>query len=141
MSDRTFVDTNVLVYAVDESEPAKREIARRTLADEENGELVLSSQVLSEFYVTVTRKLATPLTAEQAAQSVNRLAATNLAIAIDSAHVEQAITTSRSCQISYWDGLIVAAASRSGCSRLLSEDLNDGQRFGCVLVENPFRDA
>jgi predicted nucleic acid-binding protein len=52
------VDTNVLVYAVDESEPVKREIARRTLASGDYGELVLSSQVLSEFYVTVTRKLA-----------------------------------------------------------------------------------
>lgn len=139
MSDRTFVDTNVVVYAVDESEPAKREVSRHALADRDYGELVLSSQVLGEFYVTVTRKFATPLTEEQAAEAVDRLAATSLTVAIDGAHVEQAIETSRSCQISYRDGLIVAAASRAGCSRLLSEDLNDGQRFGSVLVENPFR--
>lgn len=139
MSDRTFVDTNVLVYAVDESEPVKRARARQALAGGDYGELVLSSQVLSEFYVTVTRKLARPLSERQAAEAVDRLATTNFAIAIDSAQVKQAIRTSRSCQISYWDGLIVAAASQSGCSRLLSEDLNDGQRFGPVLVENPFR--
>jgi predicted nucleic acid-binding protein len=139
MGDRTFVDTNVFVYALDESEPAKREISRQALADGDYGELVLSSQVLGEFYVTVTRKFSAPLTEEQAAEAVDRLAATNLTVAIGRAHVEHAIETSRSCQISYWDGLIVAAASQAGCSRLLSEDLNDGQRFGSVLVENPFR--
>lgn len=138
MSDRTFVDTNVLVYAVDESEAVKRGLARRALANDDYGELVLSSQVLSELYVAVTRRLATPLSDEEAAEVVGRLAATNLTVAIDGAHVEQAIRTSRSCRISYWDGLIVAAASRAGCSRLLSEDLNDGQRFGSVVVENPF---
>lgn len=61
MSVRTFVDTNVLVYSIDDGEPAKRRIAERVLASRNYGEFVLSAQVLGEFYVTVTRKLAKPV--------------------------------------------------------------------------------
>jgi predicted nucleic acid-binding protein len=59
-------------------------------------------------------------------------------VAIDASLVAEAIRLSRSAQLSYWDGLVLAAAARGGCRRLLSEDLNAGQAFGTVRVENPF---
>jgi predicted nucleic acid-binding protein len=139
MSARTFLDTNVIVYLFDNDERDKQECAREILEDAEPGELVLSTQVLSEFYVTVTRKLARPLEPALAAEAVDWLGLLSV-VSMDTALVKNAIQTSRSSQLSYWDGLVVAAATRAGCESLLTEDLNDGQRFGTVLVENPFRD-
>lgn len=138
MSDRTFLDTNVLVYAVDETEPDKRDTARRLLSSTGYGEFVLSSQILGEFYTVVTRRLAEPVPEATAAAIVDQLSL-NPVVPLDPALVKAAIQTSRSSQLSYWDGLIVASAAASGCERLLTEDLNDGQLIGSVRVENPFR--
>lgn len=140
MSDSAFVDTNVLVYAVDNSEPHKREIARRVLGSTAYGRLMVSAQILGEFYVTVTRKLRKPLPADQATAALDWLAMLPV-LAIDTSLVRSATEISRTEQLSYWDGLVVAAAVRSGCRLLLSEDLNDGQRFGPVRIENPFREG
>ena len=137
MSGRTFLDTNVLVYAVDETEPDKREVARRLLASTGHGEFVLSTQILSEFYTVVTRKLAEPIPEATAAAVVDYLAL-NPVVPTDAALVKAAIQISRSAQLSYWDGLIVASATAGGCQRLLTEDLNDGQVIGSVRIENPF---
>jgi predicted nucleic acid-binding protein len=138
MAVRTFVDTNVLVYAYDASEPTKRAIAGRVLAQSVASELVLSAQVLGEFYVVVTRKLSPPLPERDAAAAVERL--TTLAVvAIDADLVRNGVAISRSAQLSYWDGLIVAAAAAGGCERLLSEDLADGATIDSVRIENPFR--
>jgi predicted nucleic acid-binding protein len=139
MSDKTFVDTNVLVYAVDDSEPQKRDIARSVLSSGSYGELVLSTQVLSEYYVTVTRKLAQPMSDVQAAEALDWLSL-NPTVSVDTKLVKSAVEISRSARLSYWDGLVVAAAANAGCERLLTEDLNDGQEIGSVRVENPFRD-
>jgi predicted nucleic acid-binding protein len=139
MSDRAFVDTNVLVYALDDAEPEKRDIARRLLGSTEYGQFVLSAQILSEFYVTVTCKLAEPVSEAKAEEAVRWLGL-NPIVSIDQALVRSAVQTSRASQLSYWDGLVVAAAARAGCERLLTEDLNDGQQIGPVYVENPFRD-
>ncbi|HEY5288366.1 MAG TPA: PIN domain-containing protein [Solirubrobacteraceae bacterium] len=139
MSAKTFLDTNVLVYLFDNDEQVKQECAREIFDDAEPGELVLSTQVLSEFYVTVTRKLAQPLEPALAAEAVDWFGLLNV-ISTDTALVKSAIQVSRVSHISYWDGLVVAAATRAGCQCLLTEDLNDGQRFGSVQIENPFRD-
>lgn len=135
---RTFVDTNVFVYAIDDAEPAKRAIAERVLASERFGELVLSAQVLGEFYVTVTRRLDGRISAVEALQGLNRLSLYPI-VSIDAPLVRNAVEISCSSQVSYWDGLIVASAAAGGCDRLLTEDLNDGQVIGSVRVENPFR--
>jgi predicted nucleic acid-binding protein len=140
MSDKTFVDTNVFVYAIDDAEPIKRDIAQRVLASGEYGELVLSSQVLGEFYVTVTRKLAGRVSEAVAEQGLYRLCQ-HPVVPVDTSLVGSAVQISRSSQISYWDGLVVAAAARAGCERLLTEDLNDGQVISSVCIENPFRDV
>jgi predicted nucleic acid-binding protein len=137
---KTFVDTNVFVYAIDGSEPRKRDVARRVLASGEYGRFVVSAQVMGEFYVTVTRKLAERLSEEEAVNGLSRLE-DYPAVSVDTALVKAAIETSRTNRISYWDGLIVAAATRAGCGRLLTEDLGDGQQIGSVRVEDPFRDT
>ncbi len=140
MSVRTFLDTNVLVYLFDHDEPAKEGRAREILDNAEPGELVLSTQVMSEFYVTVTRKLKRPVDTDVVMRAIDWLGFL-LVVSIDAALVKSAIQISRSSQISYWDGLVVAAAARAGCERLLTEDLNHGQRIGSVCIENPFRDV
>jgi len=139
MSDRAFLDTNVLVYAIDEAEPNKRDTARSLLGTAPSQEFVLSPQILGEFYVVVTRKLAQPVPQALAAAVVDQLCLLPI-VPIDEVLVKAAIQTSHSSQLSYWDALVVAAAAAAGCDRLLSEDLNDGQLIGSVRVENPFRE-
>ena len=140
MSYRTFVDTNVFVYAIDDAEPGKRDIAKRVLASEGYGRFVVSAQILGEFYVTMTRKLAERVSEKEAMNGLEKLDRYQV-VPIDAALVRKAMSTSRSAQISYWDGLVVAAAASAGCERLLTEDLNDGQLIGSVRIENPFRDV
>jgi predicted nucleic acid-binding protein len=137
-ADKAFLDTNVLVYAFDRDEPAKCERAQAVLASAKPGALTVSAQVLGEFYVTVTRKLARPLEETKAAEALEWLGLLPV-VALDAPLVGAAVRVSRSAQLSYWDALIVAAAQAAGCPLLLSEDLGDGQTIGTVRVENPFR--
>jgi predicted nucleic acid-binding protein len=132
----TFVDTNVLVYAFDASEPTKRARALLLLEDPAI-DIVLSAQVLNEFYWTVTRKL-TPALPTDVAQEVVRELARGRVVAMDAGLVEEAIAFSRRHRISLWDAGIVVAAQQSGCRELLSEDLTNGQVFGSVTVRDPF---
>lgn len=138
MSGRAFLDTNVLVYAVDEADPDKRDRARQLLAEADPGDLVLSTQVLCEFYVVVTRKLERPLPDAVAAEAVADLSQFPLIVATDAELVRDGIATCQRWQLSFWDGLIVAAATAAGCDLVLSEDLSDGARLGSVRIENPF---
>lgn len=136
MSDRAFVDTNVLVYLFDGDAPDKRRRARALLA-ELGGRAVVSTQVLQEFFVAVTRKLARPLPEEQAEAAVRDLASLDV-VELDVALVLQAITRARRQRLSLWDSLIVGAALARGCEVLFSEDLQHGQRMGTLRIENPF---
>lgn len=138
MSERVFVDTNIWVYAVDRAEPAKRERARAVLAPVDDAHITVSSQVLSEFYTVVTRKLTTPLSEEQAAQMVDRISQVPV-VPVDADLVLRGIAGSRSWNISLWDALIIRAAEVAGCSVVLSEDLTDGATYGSVRVLNPLR--
>lgn len=138
MADREFFDTNILIYASDRSEPEKQFQARRLLKhaiEHETG--VISAQVLSEFFMAVTRRIQEPLSIEEAEQVVEQLAILPV-VELDLALVRQAIGTCRRYQISYWDSLIVAAAKKSGCTRIFSEDLNPGQSYHGIAVVNPF---
>jgi len=137
--DKCFFDTNVLVYLYASDEPAKRERARSLLAHAlEAGEIVLSAQVLQEFYVTVTRKSAVGLSLREAEQAVERFSRFRI-IPGDTNLVLAAIRRSRSSKISFWDSLIVEAARTAGCRVLYSEDLQDGWRIDESLrVINPF---
>ena len=132
----TFLDTNVLVYAFDASEPTKRARAL-ALLENEALDIVVSAQVLNEFYWTVTRKLD-PAVPEEVAQEVVRELALGRVVPIDASLVEEAIALARRHRLSSWDAGIVVAAQRSGCRELLTEDLTNGQAFGSVTVRDPF---
>ena len=133
---RTFVDTNVFVYAVDRRDPAKQRRARVVLADDPD-DLVVSPQVMGELYVTLTRKLPKPMTAADARSVVLRVGRLQV-VPIDAAVVAAALGIAEGEPVSYWDALIVATARASGCERLLTEDLGEGTVIGGVRVENPF---
>ena len=139
MNDKAFIDTNVLVYAYDSGDPARQAIARsilrRSLLEDS---AALSSQVFSEFFVVVTRRITPPMTGPEAWKILRTLSTLQVA-EIDLDLVNRAIETHIRHRISYWDALIVAAAERTGCSRILSEDLGHNQRYNDVLIENPFR--
>lgn len=134
MSTRSFVDTNVFIYAVDESEPVKSSIARDVLSAEEST-LVISSQVIGEFFVVATGKLG--IGSEFASSRVDELLRLPT-VPIDGELTRSAIATSQANQISYWDALIVAAAAAASCEVLLTEDLSDGSIISGVRIENPF---
>ncbi len=141
MTSKTFIDSNVLVYSVDES-PAEKDKHMRAveLLSAQPESLVVSTQVLQEFYVATTRKLKTPLSEERAAKAVRGIAKLDV-VNVDVLLVLAAIDTSRTAHLSLWDSLIVEAASRGGCDRVLSEDLSTGQVIRGIKVENPFRDS
>lgn len=137
MSVECFLDTNVLVYAAAGRGPdeAKRKRALELIEKEDFG---LSAQVLQEFYVTVVRKIKTPMPPERALEWIEQLEAFPCA-STDASLVKIAIELSVRHRISYWDGAIIAGAGALGATTLYTEDLGDQQLFGRVRVRNPFR--
>lgn len=133
-----FLDTNVLLYAALGSvdEPAKYERAVELLTTR----FGTSGQVLAEFYVNAQRRGERPLTSEEAQEWVFRLSKKPFQ-PVDYRVVRAGIEHARRYQISYWDGAILAAAERLGARVVYSEDLNHGQTYGSVRVENPFLPA
>jgi len=135
---RAFVDTNVLVYAHDTSAGAKRTTAAALVERLwESGHGRVSIQVLQELFVNLTRKLPRPLDTDAAANVVEDIARWTLH-APDAEDVLAAIRLHERYRISFWDAMIVRSAAALGCETLLSEDLNAGQRYGGVLVVDPF---
>ena len=138
MSDKVFFDTNVLVYAFDKSEPEKGIIARQLISDfGTDGNLVLSTQVLQEFYVVVTKIGKLMLSREEAENIVNEFAEFPL-VQVDMAIISRAMKRHQSKIFSFWDSLIVEAALKLGCSQLLSEDMQDGLVIHSMTIRNPF---
>ena len=136
---KSFMDSNVLVYLFDQDTPRKKAAAQRLLqAEGAAGNILLSTQVLQEFYVTVTRKLARPLKPDTAFEVVNQLAALPLVV-IDPPLILSAIRRSQQDSISFWDSLIIDAALKGGAERLCSEDLQHGRIVNGMRIENPFR--
>lgn len=135
---KVFLDTNILIYAAlgSADAPAKYERAVELLTTR----FGTSGQVLAEFYVNVQRKGVRPLTAEEAQEWVFRLSKKPFQ-PVDYRVIRAGIEHARRHQISYWDGAIIAAAERLGASVVYSEDLNHGQTYGSVRVENPFLPA
>jgi len=130
-----FVDTNVVVYAFDRADANKQRIAIELLKGSER--LVLSTQVLLETWWVLTRRLTEPLEKGEASEVIDRLSELPV-VSTDPQLVLQAIATSRRFEIAVWDALIIEAARAAGCNRVLSEDLQTGQDFGGVTIENPF---
>lgn len=136
-----FVDSNVLVYNRDASEPEKQPLARAWLEYLwRHHEGRLSYQVLQEYYVTVTRKLSPGLPRAEAQAEISRLL-TWRPVRPDERVLSEAFELGDRCALSFWDALIVSAARSARCSHLLTEDLTDGQDLGGVVVVDPFRHA
>ena len=140
MNGKTFVDTNVLIYAHDFDAGVKHAIARDLLRDlwrRRTG--LLSPQVLQEFYVNVTRKITFPL-----ATPVARAVVESYAVwcgETTAAEISAAFRIEDEARIGFWDALIVAAARKAGAELILSEDLNAGQIIAGIRIENPFLSA
>ena len=138
MNAKVFVDTNVLVYSRDASEPRKQQRAMAWMAHlwtTKTGNL--SYQVLQEFYLTVTAKLQPGLDPEHARKDVRSLLVWH-PIVINDRVLENAWLIQDRFQISWWDAMIVSAAQLADCRYLLTEDLQENQVFGSLLVTNPF---
>jgi predicted nucleic acid-binding protein len=131
-----FLDTNVLVYAYDPADPAKQQRALELMSSLGHEEIVISAQVLSEFFVAVQR-LDDPLPPPEA-DAAARLLTHLRVISVDSSLVQRALDIRERWQTSYWDGLILAAAERAGADTVYTEDLSHGQFYGDVRVQNPF---
>ena len=133
-----FVDTNVLVYAFAEDDPRRHEVARQLVTQlAESGCLRLSTQVLQEFFVTVTGKVRKRFSTEEALRRMDYFPEWPI-YANDYSSIREAVELAGKAVISFWDALIVVAASWSGATILYTEDLNHGQKLLGVTVVNPF---
>lgn len=138
MNGSVFFDTNVLVYMYDTDSPQKQDKAKALL--EEHGVLgnaFLSTQVLQEFYVNVSKKFARRLSHEDTLEATTSLSRLPL-VQVDTPLILAAVSLGKQVQVHFWDALIIQAALRAGCQRLLTEDLQHGRIIGDLRIENPF---
>lgn len=137
---RQFVDTNILVYAYDESAGEKHEKARAILVELlRTREGCLSMQVLQELFVSLTRKIREPLDPGEAARRVRYLSAWTLHVP-DRSDLFSAMDLHRELHISFWDAMLIQSARRLGCRLLWTEDLSNGRSYAGVIARNPFLD-
>jgi len=137
MRDREFLDTNVLVYALDVADRRKHGIAQALTRRAVAGEFIVSAQVLSELSATLLQKYRSKYDAHAVMAILDSLRPISL-IVPDAAMVRRAVEAHGQYGIHFYDGMIVAAAERAGCERIWSEDLNAKQKYFGVFVENPF---
>lgn len=137
MSGRDFLDTNVLLYSLNESEPAKRRIAQALVDRAIVGEFSISTQVLAEFAAVALKKFRDRLTPQDVVALLDTLTGIPL-VKPDAEMVQRAVQAHATYGIHFYDGMIVAAAERAGAGKIWSEDLNQGQTYFGVTVANPF---
>ncbi len=135
---RVFLDTNILAYDLDAGTPDKQRRARAVLAQPDH-EFVISTQVLLELFVVLTRKLRPALPEPAAAEVITSLCRLPV-VGTDAALVQRAIALSVRHQLSVWDALIVSAAREAGCEELWTEDLATGSELRGVKIRNPLVD-
>ena len=138
MTDKVFVDTNILVYAHDLDASVKHDQAAEIVSqlwESRNG--VLSTQVLQEFYVTLTRKVSSTLSKLEARKLLQKYSNWQVVLN-DSAIISQASEIEESYNLSFWDALIISAAYSQNVPMILTEDLTHGQIIEGILIENPF---
>ena len=134
----SFVDTNVLVYAFDKSSSPKKRVAQGLMNElMEEDRLRLSTQVLQELFVALTRKVSQRCSSEEARAVLEDLAVWPVMV-IDYPAIRAAAGLADQAKISFWDALVVVAAARTGASVLHTEDMNDGQEILGVRISNPF---
>lgn len=129
-----------MIYAYDASDRGKQAVAqdlvRKALADE----MLVSMQVLAEFSTTLLHKISPPAPTKHLHAILDALSPIRV-ILPDRDMVRRAVEVNAEYGLHFYDGMIVAAAERGGCQRILSEDLNPGQRYFGIVVENPFQGA
>jgi len=132
---KIFIDTNILVYSIDQKNEDKKQKSRRTLKKIiESHQPVISTQVIKEFYVVSTNKLkADPIVVKNIIHNFHNMEIVNNDLEL----IEQAIDISVISQLSFWDALIIAAAEKANCEFVFSEDLSSGQTYRGVMVVNP----
>lgn len=137
MTARSFFDSNILIYTDDDDSPSKRSIALDLLEKAHvEGKAVISTQVLQEYFVVVTKKLGVDV---QRARDKMQIFGQLDVVRIVLEDVLSAVDVHRIYGFSFWDSLIVRAALRSGCKRLVTEDLQHGQRIEGLEIINPFQ--
>jgi predicted nucleic acid-binding protein len=134
-----FLDSNVLVYLVDERDPTKQAMAEQLVREGlETGDTQISFQVVQETLNVITRKVQITSTLEDARRFLNEVLAPLWRVMPTHGLYERALDIQSRYQYSFYDALIIAAALSGGCTRLLSEDLQHGQRIEGLTIENPF---
>jgi len=140
LSDKSFLDTNILVYAYDSAAGIRHERAKALLEQLwSSGQGVLSTQILQELCVSLQRKVARPLSLAETRRIVQPYLAWEVVVNTPLAAIEALVVASR-YQVSYWDGLVLHAAEAAGAVVLYSEDFSHGQKYGSVRVVNPFHE-
>ena len=139
MSDKYFLDTNIVVYSVDLSDPLKRRRARELVTDGATSKLgVISYQVVQEFVNVSLRKFQSAVAPADLNQFMQGVLFPMMSISSSPRLFLDALRLHDANQLSWYDSLIIMAAIQSGCKILYSEDLQNGRRFGDMVVENPF---
>ena len=142
MTARFFVDTNILVYVYDRRDPDRRDSAIALLRALAHTQAVaVSTQILGEFFWTVTRRIPDPLSPAEAAAVVSRHARTWQVLDLTWATVQEALRGATDHQLSYWDALIWATARLAGIPVVMSEDFQDDREIEGVRFQNPFPQA
>jgi predicted nucleic acid-binding protein len=137
-ADPGFVDTNILVYAFEKGDSPKKLIAQRLLTElMDEDRLRVSTQVLQELFVTLTKKVKRSCSSAEALSVLENLAAWPV-VGVDYEAIRAAVGLADKAQLSFWDALVVMAAVRTGAAVLYSEDMNDGQEILGVRICNPF---
>jgi predicted nucleic acid-binding protein len=132
-----FLDSNVLIYAYDMSDPRKQKIARDLVLRALAGSIVISTQVLAEFAAALLHKLSPAVRPGDLVVALDALGPIKL-ITPDGDIVRRAVEAYTAYGLHFYDGMIVAAAERAGCERIWSEDFNAGRRYFGITVTNPF---
>lgn len=141
MAGRSFLDTNILVFLFAGDDAGKRGIAesilREGLADRS---LVISTQVMQEFYSVVTRKFRRTISGERAEQALRDMMELQVVVTGPDLILAAAART-RTERLPFWDSLILETALHAGCSRILTEDFQTGREYGSLRIVNPFLDG
>jgi predicted nucleic acid-binding protein len=137
MSAADFLDANILVYAYMFDDPRKQQIAQELVEKGIAGKCVISSQVLAEFSAVLLHKISPPASSDAVITILDRLSPIKL-IMPDTDLIRRAVEARAAYGVHFYDGMIVAAAERAGCARILSEDFNSGQGYFGVIAANPF---
>ena len=142
MSAESFLDTNVLVYCFEPDEPAKRrrarELVERALRD---GNAIISTQVAQEFLNLATRKFSQAFTGDDLRAYLDGVLAPLCQVFADASLFRLALAVKAETGYGFYDSLIVSGALQAGCTRLYSEDLQDGRAIRGLVIENPFRNS